>query len=254
MITFSALGRLGRFANQIWQISSTIGIAVRHGYNYGFPPWVNYDHAERFGSKENIDVQSHFVNPLPVTNDSLPQFNILSVSDYYENYIPDNVSLWGNLQNPSYFDHCMPLIRHYMTMKNEYEPCDAVAIHVRRGDYDNNYHPLCGADYYMKAIEQMPLGSRFKVFSDDIEAAIAIFGLGQNFEYMTGNDYIEDFRIMKSCKHFICANSSFSLMAAILADQPGKIIVAPRLWFGPAWGSNHVQMSNGIYPAGAVVI
>lgn len=254
MITFGALGRLGRFANQIWQISSTIGIASMNGYNYGFPVWQNHDHAERFGSHEDIDVQSYFINPLPLCDSYLPQLTIPSVCDLYPYHIPDNVSLWGNLQNPRYFEHCMPLIRHYMTMKKEYETNDTICIHVRRGDYDNAYHPLCGADYYMKAIEQMPLGSKFKVFSDDPAAAISIFGMGQNFEYITGNDYIEDFRLMKACKHFICANSSYSLMAAILAKQPGKIIVAPRNWFGFAWQGDYVSMSNGIYPENCIVL
>jgi hypothetical protein len=85
------------------------------------------------------------------------------------------------------------------------------------------------------------------VFSDDIDFAkerVKVKGV-----YVSGN-YIDDFKLMKRCKHFIIANSSFSAMAALLADYPDKIVMAPQRWFGP-----HVDISaKDIYHQNWLVI
>jgi len=43
---------------------------------------------------------------------------------------------------------------------------------------------------------------------------------------------LEDFKLMKRCRNFIIANSSFSAMAAILGEHPEKKVVSPSRWFG----------------------
>ena len=93
----------------------------------------------------------------------------------------------------------------------------------------------------------MPAHTQFIVFSDDLEFAKKRVGI--EALYLSGN-YIDDFRLMKRCKHFIIANSSFSAMAAILADHPDKKVVAPCKWFGP-----HVDISaKDIYHQNWIVI
>ena len=51
---------------------------------------------------------------------------------------------------------------------------------------------------------------------------------GSSVEYSEGRDYIQDFKLMKRCRHFIVGNSSYSAMAAILGEVPDKRVVAPR--------------------------
>lgn len=258
MITFQQLGRLGRFGNQCFQIASTIGIARKHGYDFSFPEWRNYDHVERFGSTEDCELQKYFVNALP---QSPPiEFTNLEIPWGYSNtYVPDNVSLHGHMQSDKYFKHCIDEVRHYFRMKNEPLQANFCSIHLRRGDYDDNYHPRINFDYYLKAIEYVPAGMGFLLFSDDIEEATklqdliyaktkAIVGVS------TDLNYLDDFSEMKTCSHFICANSTFSLMAAILSEAPGKKIICPSNWFGPAWGPYYKEMSKDIYPENSIII
>ena len=72
-------------------------------------------------------------------------------------------------------------------------------------------------------------------FTDDIPAASILFApLMQKYKilYADGKNYIEDFKLMKRCKSFIIANSSFSAMAAWLGTHEEKKVVSPSCWFG----------------------
>lgn len=234
MITFLNLGKYGRLGNQMFQIASTIGLAIKNGHSYGFPDWVNHDHLHRFNSQEDISLQKYFKRPLPsLENRSFKAFNI--DWGYHDIQVPDDVSITGYLQSEKYFMHCRSTILYYFEM-HELAKIDIgkkdVAIHVRRGDYDNRYHPRLGMDYYSKAMELFP-GYRFFIFSDDIEDCKTMFG--NSVEYVEGFDYMTDFYLMGRFSNFIIGNSSFSWWPAWICNDPDKKIVAPSNWFGPAY-------------------
>lgn len=252
MITFAQLGRYGRLGNGMFQIASTIGIARRLGYQFAFPYWKNYDHKDRFGSAEDIDVQRHFLNPLPITDDpgKFPDYPIQW--GYHGGYIPDNISLSGHMQSERYFKHCEQDIRHYFRFRKEFIQSDHCAIHVRLGDYDDAYHPRLGWEYYGKAMAEFPPDTKFLLFSDDVCTAKKIFP--PHVSICTITDYIHDFKAMKSCKNFICGNSTYSWWASYLGEHPEKKVVMPSNWFGPAWGSNYKNMAADIYPEKTIVI
>lgn len=259
MITFKNLGCLGRFANGMFQIAGTIGIAKANGYDFCFPEWKNYDHGN-FAPGEEIDVQKYFVNPLPVGED-LGRFPDQWVNwGYHGLKWPDNISLNGHFQSPKYFMHCIETVRHYFRMKDEPEQNDYVAVHFRAGDYvddPNAYHPRCTKEYYEKAMALFPDDTIFVVFSDNNDEWMKI---QNSFMFPRksceikivdrGLDYINSFKLMKRCKSFICANSSYSLMAAILGEHPEKKIVCPKVWFGPVAGIS----GDDCYPENAIVI
>lgn len=238
IVTYHQLGRYGRFANQLYQIAGTIGIARKNGFDFAFPEWKNYDHADRFGSKEDIDLQKYFENPLPVYKG--PQLPDKFIHwGYHDIKLTSSCSLSGHMQSLKYFEHCLDEVRWYFRMKDEYQQNDYCAIHVRLGDYDGGYHPRLDMRYYELAIKHFDK-TKFLVFSDDEEKAFNIFldlqlRMNTDFEIVSGKDYLQSFKLMKSCRHFIIGNSSYSAMAAILGEAPDKKIIAPSPWFGPKY-------------------
>ena len=227
-------GRLGRFGNQLFTIAGCIGIAIKNGHEFGFPEWINQDN-KLFGG--NADKMSdYFVNPLP----PIPDVHWHEIGYKWEFELPNlgnhNYDIFRHLQSPKYFEHCIDVVRHFFTLKDEPEQNNYCAIHYRAGDYIDNpdaFHPRCSLDYYTKAMEHFSDEQQFVVFSDDIEKAMELFGgLVKRINYVTEKDYIKNFAYMKKCKHFIIANSSFSAMAALLANHPEKKVVAPLRWFG----------------------
>jgi hypothetical protein len=232
IVTFNQLGRFGRLANQFFQVAGVIGIARRNGFSFAFPPWVNHDHRDRFGSSEDVEIQKYFVNTLPLY-EGPPLPDRFIDWGYHDVKLTESVSLSGHFQSLKYFEHCLDECRFYLRMVDEPPQNDYCAIHVRRGDYDDQYHPRIGSNYYREAVEQFPHTQKFLVFSDDLKSARMMFNANR-FDFAEGN-YLEDWRLMKTCRHFIIANSAYSAMAAILGEAPDKKVVAPRPWFGPAY-------------------
>lgn len=272
MITALSIGRggLGRFGNQMFTIAGCIGIAIKSGQPYGFPRWQTHDNAI-FGQPVD-DIEEYLVNELPRIPTGLP----LQEYGYFWGYKDINLSTgsWSidaHMQSYKFFEHCMPTIRNTFRFKDEPPQNDYVAIHFRAGDYIDDptaQHPRCSKEYYEKAMALFPEGTRFKIFTDDRHSAIEKFGGYDNF--MRGHyaytskggidisvpvdlsSYIEDFKLMKRCKSFIIANSSFSYMAALLGEHPDKKIIMPKIWFGSQMPPEFD--TKDIYPPEAIVI
>lgn len=116
---------------------------------------------------------------------------------------------------------------------------DPVAIHVRRGDYLNlqHIHPPCGAHYFTKAMKHFPKGTKFLVFSDDIEWCKTFFKR-DNFFFVDGNTDYEDLTLFSTCRNHIISNSTFGWWGAWLSSNEDKKVIAPKAWFGPDVGHN----------------
>jgi hypothetical protein len=215
MITYEKLGKYGRFGNQLFQIASTIGYAVKNDIPFGFPEW---------------EYQKYFKNPLPVLNGNAK-------------------SLTGYLQDYRNFEHCKELIKFYFEMnKREGTHENTVFIHFRAYSSEGmiGCHPEQTMEYYRKALEHFPLGKRLVVFTDDIERAKQVIEL--DVEFRRGCDMMEDFWIMKNCEGGICANSSFSWWAGYLCG--GKVVL-PSAWFT---GRKKGMDTSGYYFPGSIVI
>ncbi|RDU67504.1 hypothetical protein CQA53_00295 [Helicobacter didelphidarum] len=119
---------------------------------------------------------------------------------------------------------------------------DSVFLHIRRGDYlaFERYIHLTER-YYNQALYMMKTKKdsfHVFVFSNDIQWCKEYFikqldnTLMQNltFEFIGNNDEgnaIIDMELMRTCKHGIIANSTFSWWAAYLLKSKDKIIIAP---------------------------
>ena len=120
--------------------------------------------------------------------------------------------------------------------------CPAISLHIRRGDYVSNpaaaeVFRCCSLDYYAAAVDYLAAqvaDPHFFVFSDDPQWARENLKIAYPVQFVEANGPdrgVEDMWLMKSCRHHIIANSSFSWWAAWLNDTPGKVVVAPWAWF-----------------------
>lgn len=244
LVTCKSVGRYGRFCNAAYSIAGCLGVARKNGFDFALTePWRNHD-GRNFESDIDIDVFKQFVNPLPLYDGpELPQIGI--PWGYHDVKLTHSCDLQGHFQSEKYFAHAIDEIRWYMRMVDEGPLTDYVGIHVRLGDYGdqpspqhpdgNPYHPRMEMSYYGPAMAEFH-GAKFLVFSDDIPEARKM--LGDKVEYSESRTYLEDFKLLKKCSHFIVANSSFSAFAAVLGDAKDKKVVAPTPWFGAAYLEN----------------
>ncbi len=119
----------------------------------------------------------------------------------------------------------------------------SVAIHVRKSDYINNpkfkkIYDVCGQKYYLEAIKIIKKKIKkpfFYIFSDDVEWVKKNFQDKKNVLIVQLNNkenhHVYDFELMKSCKHFIISNSSFSWWSCWLGSSKNSIVISPKRWF-----------------------
>lgn len=137
-------------------------------------------------------------------------------------------------------------LKRYQAIINQLAHENSVCLHVRRGDYvsskeANRIFNVLEADYYDAAIRkvlssvQQPV---FYLFSDDNAKALDLIrGLGFKIDIQcldVDNDYA-CFELMKACKHFIMANSTFSWWAAWLGKTDTSVVIQPKYWFKDAF-------------------
>lgn len=181
--------------------------------------------------------------------------------------LPDNVYLDGYWHSERYFSDFSEVIRNELTvtaplagrnlaLAAEISRVEAVALHVRRGDYVSSaktaaFHGSLSVSYYYRAVDE--LGRRVDnphlfVFSDDpdwvrheLKFPVPTTLVDHN---PPGRGY-EDQRLMSLCRHAIIANSSFSWWGGWLIDNPGKVVIAPQFWF-----NDPARQSPELLPAG----
>lgn len=132
------------------------------------------------------------------------------------------------------------------TFASAIDRSEAVAVHVRRGDYVSlksaaKFHGALSLDYYASALGSMQSAvpkARFFVFSDDSSWCRAnLPPLALDVVFVGGNVDLpawEDLVLMARCRHHIIANSSFSWWGAWLADQrfgTRRRVISPLNWF-----------------------
>jgi Glycosyl transferase family 11 len=114
----------------------------------------------------------------------------------------------------------------------------AYFVHIRRGDYQNfaSYGvnnlglPTCYFRAGMATILASDPTARFVFVTDDPKWVADEFADIANKAIAAFNPAL-DFAVMTLCRGGVLSNSTFSLAAALLQNQP-PIVVAPKYWFG----------------------
>lgn len=225
MISFKELGKMGRLGNQLFQIATTVALALRHNDTYIFPPWEYEPY---------FNLQNCFSNNIkPTITYNEPFFHYQPIP--HNNTNKQILDLVGFFQSEKYFQDCQGIIQSLLTPKIGFGiKWGYTAIHVRRGDYvrQPQNHPVLDGNYYKKAIDMIP-SEYYMIFSDDINWCKQNF-IGSKFVFSEGRSEVEDLALMLSCENTIISNSSFSWFGAWLNKNPSKKIIAPSTWFGPA--------------------
>ena len=163
------------------------------------------------------------------------------------------VWLEGYWQSHRYFDDASDVIRAELgspremnndsrEMLEKIKLCDAICVHVRRGDYVSNPHAaathgLCGLEYYRAGVDLVSEGlsqPHAFIFSDDPEWVRENFRLSIPATVVDVNgpdDAHQDLWLMSACSRFVIANSSLSWWGAWLGQSGQKMVVAPQAWF-----------------------
>lgn len=253
------LAKTGEYGlgNQLFQVASTIGIAIKNNLKYGFPEWYN---------------NKLFKNKLPkvipgqgiAVKEQSFEYNSVEVSkDQF-------IFLQGYFQSWKYFNHCENIIQDtfkfnedlFLEVQNVYEGAKlgtTCSISVRRGDYLRlqDIHPLQPDSYWLKAqrwVESKNIIDTYLVFSDDIawcrENKQLFNSTGKRVIFVEGRSQADDFIMITLCNHNIITNSTFSWWAAYLNKNTDKMVIMPEIWFGPTGPWSGPSNANDLHYPG----
>ena len=264
-LAFNNIGSLGRLGNQMFEYAALRGIAARHSYDWCIPPpdrkgIENYSLHECF--KLSPDRKEGIMDPCQYAQE--PHFHF---SEEIFEQCPDNVSLHGFFQSWRYFYNVRDQIREDYTFHNGIlDPCkemmeelegqEPIMLHVRRGDPNltdprgfkwsytqcGSMHPVQPVEYYEKALKHFRKDQPVIVFSDSTDWVKEQdffkpdrFMISEPEDKYADGSYTPyaDLCLMSLCSHAIIANSSMSWWGAWLQTNPDKIVIAPKMWFGP---------------------
>ena len=261
MITFSKLGRHGNLGNSMFQLAATVGAAIKKGYEVKLPRHETY--FDIHYNCNNVSIFDGFDVDIPVlAPEDLKKIKYIHEEPHFHysssiDNIQDNTDLTGYYQSERYFKHASKQIRNLFKFKQQHvdssnnlfsyleiDPHETTSLHIRRGDFvaKQQYHPLQSPQYFFEAT----ISARLKnvlIFSDDIQWCKDNIK-SKNVYYSNLTSCFSDMKAMSMCRYNIIVNSTFGWWGAWLNEHPDKIVIAPKLWFGP--GNAHLDASDVI--------
>lgn len=247
----------GGLCNTLFKLSAAISMALDNDVDYVFSnefvrpyhpdcPKPGYD--PDYGVfKDNIYRNIEFIEKLPWDYIKYDERGFSYNDITYTK--GTNLLLNGYFQSEKYFinnkDYIINLFKPteeiIETITSQIEDIqNSISIHVRRGDYLNlpNYHPQQPIDYYKTAVNYFGMEKNYIIFSDDLDGAMNMLDFIPNKKPLSfGKDYLDLYAI-SLCEHNIICNSTFGWWGAYLNSNQNKIVIGPKLWFGPNL-SNH---------------
>jgi hypothetical protein len=237
----------GGLGNQLFQYATTRNLAIKYSTDFYFD-------IEYFKKTKNGDL---YLNKFSKTK--LPLWEgkcgLARITDefVYKN-ISDDVYLTGWWQSEKYFkDYEFAIkkelefdeeIKKYIIEKYPFIEENSVSMHIRRGDYllKQDQYPIPSIEYYKSAYDCLGnKDTKIFVLSDNINWCKENIKF-DNIHYVEENNDIIDLCIMSMCRNNIICNSTYSWWGAWLNNHADKIVIAPKIWFGPALNLNDLDI------------
>lgn len=196
-----------------------------------------------FSSRLRYRVKRKLCEILPWLNKTI----LLEIGSQYHEHISSNTKVFdGYWQSYKYLNPADNFVTQpsviSLPLLQEIGSCNAVFVHLRRGDYLSNKNKglfaICPICYFEQAIKQLQkelTNPIFYIFSNDTEWAKTHLNIeNAQLQYVTTDsphaDVIE-FLEMTHCQHAIISNSTFSWWAAWLIENKEKKVIAPAQWY-----------------------
>ena len=227
MITVKLMGGLG---NQMFQRAYGLALS-RAGYNVAFNRTALVQPGREYALDE--------FESLPLVVNDEPAIHEQGISFQTSLLSPrDGSVMVGYWQSEKYFSHVADDVRkafQFRIAMPRYR--DAIAVHVRRGDYLDlqHFHGMPSREWYIGAVSAIRLrhGAHLSVIvvSDDPQWCRAYLPEDWHIAGGIPNKY-RDMQIIASCAHSVISNSSFSWWGAWLGDgDPQRMVIAPTHWY-----------------------
>jgi hypothetical protein len=244
MVTFSHLGKLGRFGNQLFQYAGTKLYAQLNNFSFACPGWIGSD---VFENVKPYTVKEYFVSRFYRTyqlND-FKELNKLArikrglgllkyavdMRDLYQ-HPKDNVDILGYMQDPLNLELIAKhknLVRSWFGFKKEindsfkdatakYEPW--IGVHIRRGDMVKR-GLIVPIEKYIEFLAQHK-DKKIYISSDDpqISQAFSNFNIIRPINPMPDiPNFVFDFWMLANADMIVGCGSTFSWWAAYSGNR-----------------------------------
>lgn len=229
----------GGLGNILFQLASCYSIAKDTGHSFGIHkiPFPSSNHS-------TVDYMDSILKPWTkyittrVTTTQICDKNAYPIPyDDFRKYTDDTtVHVKGTLQNHNYFskykDEIIPLFDiKSSTITGNSDIDDAYFIHIRRGDFVNNwFHYIDLTNYYTHALSYFNQGIMY-VFSNDIAWCEDWQLLKDRRCTFVKENEVDSLALMANCKRGgIGANSSFSWWGLYLNTNRPNLIFPNRFF------------------------
>lgn len=251
MITYRGLGRYGRLGNQLFQLASTIGLAITHKEQVKFPAdWIY---------RPYFSVPDVFFGEIP--DDAIEATEYAQYLDYRARpYLQDITLFWEHIAVIRRFLKPSALVQETFDQKRlplRLPPAPRLGLHVRRGDNvidpgvpnKSDYHLCPDLDYYRRGVRAVAYHAPSLIrgtvcVSDDLAWCVEnieevdLYGTGVAYpkenEPLYGVTHPQDWEdlfLLAMCDCLVISGSTFGIWGAILANT--NDVVRPDKVYGP---------------------
>ncbi len=178
--------------------------------------------------------------------------------ELFEGIASRGAYLEGFWQNYRYFDEVRDELIEFFTPNYEFDENvsslmaeikseNSVGVHIRRGDFVKLGWDQ-GIDFYLHGIDEFNKkynNCRFFVFTDDKAWAKEKLGHIEELRVVEINSDLPDldeFFLLRSCKHQLISESTFGWWAAYLNDNKDKTVIVPNKAVGELFSNNWIKI------------